>query len=114
MKIKQIQKMERPEAKLQEAGINKLTIQGWFCKPTHGSIFQAGFPDVFVTHSRYGMRWIEFKIEKHYRFTAAQLEEFPKFAANGTGIWICTDIAQLPGLLFKPQNWYYYLKEMKA
>lgn len=113
MKLEKIKVKDTPEARLQRAGMDKLTLQGWFCKSTHGSLFQAGFPDVYATHSKYGCRWIEFKILEHYRFTSAQLENFPKFSANGTGIWICTSISQLPGLLFKPANWHLYLEVMK-
>jgi hypothetical protein len=87
--------------------------KGWFCKITHGSIYQAGFPDVFATHKRHGHRWIEAKTPDRRGdvFTSAQLEVFPKLCANGSGVWVLT--AATDGeyaKLFCPANWAMYLQ----
>lgn len=101
-----------PEAKIRQAVINMLTLRGWYVKMTHGSMYQSGLPDLFATHSKYGGRWIEIKLPdmKGSHFTAAQLQDFPKFVANGCGIWILTsDSDSEYDKLFKPHNFNYYL-----
>lgn len=102
---------EGPEAKIQEAIITLLCRRGWFVKPTHGNMYQSGFPDLYSAHSRYGARWIEVKFAERYSFTPAQVETFPKLAAAGVGIWILvagTD--EEYAKLFKAPNWWFYWK----
>lgn len=79
---------------LQKQWIEWFEARGWFCKPTHGSAYQSGFPDLYVTHETYGHRWVEVKLPgmKGSKFTKAQLAEFPKFITNGTAIWILTRV----------------------
>lgn len=101
-----------PEGIIQNALHDYLTVRGWFCLHTHGSMFQSGFPDMFVTNTRYGSRWIEVKLPemKGSVFTPAQIETFPKMTANGTGVWILTAANEYEyNKLFKPFNWYTYL-----
>lgn len=99
-----------PEDILQEKIMNMLTLKGWFVKSTHGNLYQKGLPDLFATHSKYGGRWIEVKVADSYCFTGAQLEDFPKICANGTGIWILVnDSEEEYQKLFKPYNWYQYM-----
>lgn len=101
-----------PEGILQEKIKKMLRYKGWFVKPTHGNIYQSGFPDLFASHSDYGHRWIEVKLPdmKGSRFTSAQLKEFPKFCAHGSGVWILTgDSEEEYDKLFKPYNWFSYL-----
>lgn len=84
--------------------------RGWFVKETHGNLYQSGFPDVYCTHSQYGIRWVECKNAEAYCFTPAQLETFPKLAANGTGIWIIVAATEAEyQKLWSPPNWYVYL-----
>ena len=107
-----LQKNHGPEWFLQRDVIKFLRFRGWFVKPTHGNDYQSGFPDLFCTHSTYGIRWIEIKLPemKGSHFTPAQLEEFPKFVANGAGIWILTAPTEREyDKLFKSPNWYTYL-----
>lgn len=99
-----------PEAIIQEKIIKKLTLLQWFVMETHGNLYQKGFPDLYATHKRYGARWIEVKNREAYRFTPAQLEMFPKFVANGAGIWIlCGDEDSEIAKLSRPCNWGFYL-----
>jgi len=103
---------KRPERRVQDRIIKMLLTKGWYVKETHGNMYQSGFPDLFACHSRYGQRWIEVKLPamKGSRFTAAQLEDFPKFAANGSGVWILTDDTDEEyKKLFKPCNFHNYL-----
>ncbi len=103
-----------PEAKIQLAIIMYLRGLGWHVMQTHGNMYQSGFPDLFCTHSRYGQRWVEVKNPKSYKFTPAQLEDFPKICANGSGVWVliaATDDEY--GKLFKAPNWFTYLSEWR-
>lgn len=105
-----------PEAKVQNAIIDFLRARGWFVMVTHGNMYQSGFPDLFSCHSRYGQRWIEIKLPgmKGSKFTAAQLEDFPKICANGSGVWIMTGTSESEyEKLFRPPNWYQYLDAFK-
>jgi hypothetical protein len=105
---------EGPEAKIQREIIAFLTLRGWFVKETHGSAYQYGFPDLFCTHTKYGQRWVEVKNLAHYVFTPAQIENFPKFVAFGSGIWILVAANDAEyAKLFKPCNWMFYLDVMK-
>jgi hypothetical protein len=100
-----------PEHKIQQEIIQFLRYREWLVKPTHGTMFQCGFPDLFATHKRYGSRWIEVKNPLKYSFTPAQLEWFPQFVAHGTGIWILIAATEAEySKLFQDCNWYQYLK----
>ena len=93
-----------------------LRIKGWFVKPTHGNMYQSGFPDLFACHSRYGQRWIEVKLPgfKGSKFTGAQLNDFAKLCANGSGVWILTAATEEEyQKLFSRSNWWTYLSVMK-
>lgn len=104
-----------PEDKIKTAIIDLLTLRGWFCKITHGNLYQSGFPDVYACHPRYGTRWIEVKNPGKYAFTAAQLEDFPKLVAHGAGIWVLVAATEEEyKKLFQPCNWYQYLAIMKV
>ena len=104
----------KPEQKIQESIIAKLTLLGWYVKSTHGNIYQFGFPDLYATHTRYGARWIECKNPLAYSFTPAQLDTFPKLVANGSGVWILiSDSDDEIKKLFGPCNWYHYLSIMR-
>ena len=79
-------------------------------KETHGNMYQSGFPDLFACHKRYGSRWIEVKNPLKYKFTPAQLQDFPMFAAHGVGVYVLTAATQLEyDKLFLPANWHTYL-----
>jgi len=100
-----------PEAKIQKRIIQRLRYEEWFVKETHGNMYQSGFPDLFATHSLYGHRWIEVKNPERTSnlFTNAQLENFPKLCAHGSGVWVLTDDSDSEyQKLFKRFNWYVY------
>ena len=103
-----------PEAKIQEAIIAMLRYRGWFVMNTHGNMFQAGFPDLYATHTDFKARWVEVKNPFSYKFTPAQLDKFPKFESHGAGVWILTAATEAEyKKLFSPSNWYQYLSIMK-
>jgi len=111
MKPFQPKKKHGPEYYIQKAIIEYLRIREWLVKPTHGSMFQSGFPDLYCTHRRYGPRWVEVKNLAKYEFTPAQLEWFPQIVANGSGIWILTAATDAEyDKLFKACNWWQFLK----
>ncbi len=98
-----------PEALIQNAIIAKLKADDWFCIETYGSLYQSGFPDIFAVHKKHGCKWIECKNPKKYSFTPAQIRTFPRFSAEGVGIWILTSVSEIPKL-FETANWSSYLK----
>ena len=105
--MKKLRLRESPERKIQNNIIGMLTIRGWHVRVMHASENVKGLPDLYATHSKYGMRWIEVKLPlmKGSSFTPAQLEEFPKLVANGSPIWILTAADELEyAKLFKRQN----------
>ena len=77
-------------------------------------MFQAGFPDLYAAHRKYGQRWIECKNPLKYAFTPAQLEYFPQMTAHGVGVWVLIgpEDSEIDKLM-KPANWYQYLSNMK-
>lgn len=99
------------ERQIQDRIMAYLKARDWFVKETHGNMFQSGFPDLYATHNMYGQRWIEVKRPyPNYSFTPAQMENFPKFTAFGSGIWILTEANDEEyAKLFKAHNWYGYV-----
>jgi hypothetical protein len=102
-----------PEAKIQDAVRDFLTLKGWLVIRIPGNKFLSGMPDLFATHYRYGSRLIEIKLPEMQgsKFTPAQMEMFPKLCANGSGVWILTGATDAEyDKLFKKYNWWQYLK----
>ena len=109
-------KKGNPEKIIQEAIEFMLRGKGWYVKRTHGNAAVSGFPDDFACHSMYGQRWVEVKLPnmKGSQYTPAQLQDFPKFCANGSGIWVLTAANEEEyQKLFKPYNWWKYTGVMK-
>lgn len=102
-----------PEAEIQEAIIKYLRFREWYVMETHGNMYQKGLPDLYATHRKYGIRWIEVKQPSGYSFTPAQLDTFPLLTANGTGIWILSAASDTEyAKLWAPANWHVYLMLM--
>ena len=104
----------QPENIIQTAIIEYLELRDWFIMNMTGNKYQAGVPDLYICHIRYGPRWVEVKREKKYSFTPAQLEVFPKLSIHGVGIWILTAATKMEyAKLFKAPNWHMFLPVMK-
>lgn len=102
-----------PEAIIQQEILKYLRFREWFCMETHGNMYQRGLPDLYITHRKYGCRWLEIKQPKGYSFTPAQLESFPLLCANGSGVWImCAATDSEYEKLWIPCNWHVYLSLM--
>jgi hypothetical protein len=100
-----------PEAIIQNELVTQLKMREYFVVETYGSQFQAGFPDVYACHKEFGSRWIEVKNPKRWSFTSAQIKLFPRFMAEGVGIYILTGYGQDDiDKLHKPANLYEYMK----
>ena len=82
----------KPEAKVQKSVKKYLELRGWFVMITVGNLYQKGIPDLYCTHKRFGIRWVELKLPdmKGSRFTKDQILKFPQLWNNGTGIYIIT------------------------
>lgn len=84
---------------------------GWLVEVTHGSKFQKGFPDLYLSHPKHGARWVDVKVEGDYDYTQAQRDKWPRWHTHGTGIWIMTGATQDQyERLFKQPNWQDYWK----
>ena len=101
---------QSPEEKIQADLIVFLTLRGWTLMPTHGNLFQRGFPDLYALHEEHGSRWIEVKNPKKFAFTPAQKTYFPVMSLAGVGIWVlvaATDDEYAK--LFRPANCFAYM-----
>jgi len=98
-----------PEGVIQNEIIKELTKRDWYVVETHASEFQSGVPDLYACHKNYGGKWIEVKNPKLYSFTPAQVKTFPLLSANGTPIFILTDVSEVDKIL-GPENWFWFLK----
>lgn len=101
-----------PEDKIVQALMEFLTVRGWYVMKMHGSMFQAGFPDLYATHKQYRVRLIEVKDPERQGdvFTPAQHEIFPKLSAYGSPIYVLTAATEAEyQKLFGPENWYTFL-----
>ena len=98
-----------PEAIIQDSIIKFLRERQWVVRPTHGNMYQHGFPDLFVAQRRYGTRWIEVKNPKKFKFTPAQYEIFPQLVGAGVGIWVMVAATEeeYEKLFQRPNLWVY-------
>ena len=103
-----------PEKRIQNGIIGELRRLGWMAQNTVGNQFQAGFPDIFAAHVRYGARWIEVKRPTGSKLEESQVETFTEFSKRRIGVWILTgQHASEINKLFGQPNWYFFLDVMK-
>lgn len=98
--------------------LRELMVQrGWLVYKSHGSVYQAGLPDLLCWHKSYGFRLLEIKTRTG-TFTPAQRELFHKISAHGGQIWVivvddppddCQLLDQLE-ILHSGGNWTMFLK----
>ena len=83
---------EQPESLLVGSWKKFLTLRGWFVKKMHGSQYQAGFPDLYITHPEYRARLVEIKTPArgYDPYTPAQLVVFKLLSAHGSPVWTLT------------------------
>ena len=78
--------------------------------PTHGNMYQRGFPDLYALHEEHGSRWIEVKNPRKFSFTEAQKQYFPIMSLCGVDIWIMTAATEDEyAKLFRPANCFAYM-----
>ena len=84
---------------------------GWLVEVTHGGQYMKGFPDLYLSHRRFGIRWVDVKVEGKYEYTQAQRDKWPRWHVFGSGVWIMIGATQDQyECLFKPPNWLDYWK----
>lgn len=104
-------KKTESESDIQTKFVKRLTLGGWYCLRTHGNAYQAGFPDLYVAHKRYGTRWIEIKKIVGSRFTQSQIDVFTAFSSKDIGVWVITGYTEYEERkLFASANWHTFLK----
>jgi hypothetical protein len=116
MHTKTIRSSRGPEKPLVLEIMKMLRAKEWFVMKMHGSEFQAGFPDLFATHTKYRVRLIEVKDpnRKGDVFTSAQADLFPKLYAHGCPVYIMTGADEDNySRLFKEPNFWQYLRIMR-
>jgi len=110
MVSKKIRNTHGPEYYIQKKVCKFLRERGWFVKEVVSGAFFMGMPDLYIAKRTYGSRWVEIKNPTGYRFTAAQMEVFPRLASEGIGIWILTAATEEEyAKLFKQANWWQFL-----
>lgn len=112
MQARPLAKKRKPEEIIRDDLRDFLQLRNWIVRIVHGGAYQSGFPDLYCTHKKYGIRWIEVKLPEMEgsRWTKAQLKWFPIFSANGTPIWILTGATEREyKKLWEPENWFDYM-----
>lgn len=98
------------EHQYQQEWIKYLSLRSWVVMPTHGNMFQRGFPDLLILHEDYGYRWVEIKRPDQFSFTAAQKKYFPIMHAANMRIYVLREVSHDEyGKLFKEPNWAAYM-----
>lgn len=100
-----------PEWRIQQELIRFLRARNWMVEVTQGNLYQQGFPDLYMSHVKYGQRWVDVKNPVSYTFTRAQRAKWPVWERNGVGIWILTAPTNKEyDKLFAPPNMRKYWK----
>lgn len=101
-----VRQKRKPETLIQKKLVDFLRVRQWYVKEMHASLFLAGVPDLYICHKVYGARWVEVKILETGRYTPAQMDEFPRMAAAGAGIWVLVAATEEEyQKLFRGCNW---------
>lgn len=106
-------KRDDPEKQLQKEWVGFLEARHWVVKEMHASTRFSGFPDLYITHKKFGPRLVEIKLPGMIgsRFTEAQQNLFPLLQSNGSPIWILTSVTEVEYRLlfsYKEGNYNYY------
>lgn len=97
---------DKLELQIQRELVEFLKIRGWHVERMLANAYQAGIPDLYCFHRKWGSRWIEVKRPDKYTFTKAQRRKWPEWEEAGIPIYILTAATQEQyDLLFKPPNW---------
>jgi len=106
-----IRETHGPEWKIQRDILRYLRARKWLAEVSNGNLFQKGWPDLYLSHVRFGQRWVDVKNPKSYTYTADQRRKWPDWDAHGVGIWIMVAASDEEyDKLFQPPNWRAYWK----
>ena len=111
MEKPRIRESHGPEWKIQQKLIRFLRARKWLVEITQGNLYQKGFPDLYLSHVKFGQRWIDVKNPVAYTFTKAQRIKWPNWEKHGVGIWILVAPTEEEyDKIFQPPNWRKYWK----
>lgn len=81
-----------------------MAMNGWVTVKIPGGRFLQGFPDIFATHRKYGIRLIETKVPVRGKLSDSQIAMIRKLAAHGTKVYVLHDERDYDKLFLEP-NW---------
>ena len=109
--MKKIRPKHGPEYVIQRDIMKYLRQRGWWVERMHGNMYQKGIPDLYITHLKFGQRWLDVKNPASWQYTKAQCQKWPVWHSYGIGIWILVAATEEEyDKLFKPPNWQDYWK----
>jgi len=112
MKKPSIRAKHGPEFHIQKEIVKFLQARGWHVERLVGNAYQAGLPDLYISHRKFGQRWLEIKNSGHYEFTKQQKIKFPILDSYNVGIWIMTGATEEEyDKIFDAPNWRCYWKD---
>lgn len=100
--------MQRENKILRPRVLKNLQDNDWHTEIVSGTLYNVGFPDLYLIHRQFGTRWLELKIHP-VKFQRSQIERFTLWTKYGVGIWVVTNAVQVPSILFKKPNWAMFL-----
>lgn len=93
---------------IESAGAKRLrqymAVREWYTVKIPGGRFLSGFPDIYATHHRFGIRLIETKIPIGGKLSDSQIAMFRKLARHGSKIYVLHDETNYD-MLFGDPNW---------
>lgn len=96
---------QRESIRVDAPFVRMVRARGWTVYNIHGSAYQAGLPDRYMTHADYAPKWVEFKViepDGSIHLTKDQKRVFPQLVRDGVPAWcIAADDLRGPKNLHK-------------
>lgn len=111
-------KNNNPESQFKQNFKKFLEKRGWIVMYMPSSVYSMGWPDLLLCHPKFKcQKWVEAKVHGRVLRTT-QINRFKELASCGVDVWVIEgddksierDFQFQLELLFKPANWYMYIK----